>query len=988
MENCQKMECSSQEQNMSGEKHEVGSGKLVSEPVETRNCESISSSVLEQNTANEKQEAGSNHVPSQSMDAKIVGYDKEMGCSLVGNSFSKESSQSTLEEKHELNSKPVLAEPIETSVTGSKIQNCKTTDSCLNELHAEHVQQTDTKLVGSGAEMECPIAGNSVSKESTLGEKDELESEPVLAEPVEVSVARSNEQNCQTKDLCHIELRSVQGEPMDTKMVGFDAEMAYPIAGNSVLRETTLGEKDELDSEHVQAEPVEATDAGSNEHNCETTEPCHTELLSEHLHSEPTENMIVGSESVDVGVAGSPPFHTRENSNMQSRSRKRKSVLRSSPGSARVLRPRENGLCKAPDPTDISANVSVERNKKRKMRKRTNKAVDDEFSRTRKRLRYLLYRMGFEHNYIDAYSGEGWKGQSAEKIKPEKELKRASSEILRIKRRIRELFEHLDSLCAEGRFEESLFDSEGLISSEDRTLYASSVLFVLVPPGDEGWLCPGCDCKVDCIDLLNDSQGTNLSLGDEWEKVFPEAASMTAGDMTDEILGLPSDDSEDNEYNPDASDVEEDVCTEGSSSDESDDSDFTSASDDMGVSPIGDQYMGMILGLPSDDSEDDEYDPNALEVEKIKDESSSSDFTSDSEYFSASSDANGSSGLDADLAPSSVHDSRPPGSSNRRSKFTRFKKQSVKSELLSILEPDGQENPSPLLGKRQREQLDYKKLHDETYGNVPSDSSDNEEWAEADGPKIKKDDGGPVSAKASSQTNRGKRTSRGSQKRISEETVNTSHRRGCQNKGHEGPKNSEVETHRDSSEPGVIEQRDAASTYKILGQAVTQRLYESFKENEYPARQTKENLAKELGITFQQVTKWFGNARWSSRLSSDGASSRNKKVSPVDDQTTGKLVEPETRLLPKDADGSKFEDTEPSEANTPKIIRNVRDHNVDVDHQALNEASSGTRTLVMSLPANSPKTHKDRRKGRKMNQVTTPSPIQTRSRKTVSPEDE
>ncbi|KAF9600874.1 hypothetical protein IFM89_013781 [Coptis chinensis] len=46
---------------------------------------------------------------------------------------------------------------------------------------------------------------------------------------------------------------------------------------------------------------------------------------------------------------------------MQSRSRKRKWVLRSSLGSARVLRPRENGLCKAPDPTDISTNVSETR---------------------------------------------------------------------------------------------------------------------------------------------------------------------------------------------------------------------------------------------------------------------------------------------------------------------------------------------------------------------------------------------------------------------------------------------------------------------------------------------------------------------------------------------------------------------------------------------------------------------------------------------------
>lgn len=38
-----------------------------------------------------------------------------------------------------------------------------------------------------------------------------------------------------------------------------------------------------------------------------------------------------------------------------------------------------------------------------------------------------------------------------------------------------------------------------------------------VPPDDEGWLCPGCDCKVDCIELLNDSQGTNLSILDTWE---------------------------------------------------------------------------------------------------------------------------------------------------------------------------------------------------------------------------------------------------------------------------------------------------------------------------------------------------------------------------------------------------------------------------------------------------------------------------------------
>ena len=40
---------------------------------------------------------------------------------------------------------------------------------------------------------------------------------------------------------------------------------------------------------------------------------------------------------------------------------------------------------------------------------------------------------------------------------------------------------------------------------------------IAVPPDDEGWLCHACDCKVDCMDLLNDSQGTKLSVIDSWE---------------------------------------------------------------------------------------------------------------------------------------------------------------------------------------------------------------------------------------------------------------------------------------------------------------------------------------------------------------------------------------------------------------------------------------------------------------------------------------
>lgn len=39
----------------------------------------------------------------------------------------------------------------------------------------------------------------------------------------------------------------------------------------------------------------------------------------------------------------------------------------------------------------------------------------------------------------------------------------------------------------------------------------------IVPPGDESWLCPGCDCKADCIDMIKDVHATKISIIDSWE---------------------------------------------------------------------------------------------------------------------------------------------------------------------------------------------------------------------------------------------------------------------------------------------------------------------------------------------------------------------------------------------------------------------------------------------------------------------------------------
>lgn len=252
-----------------------------------------------------------------------------------------------------------------------------------------------------------------------------------------------------------------------------------------------------------------------------------------------------------------------------------------------------------------------------------------------------------------------------------------------------------------------------------------------VPPDDNGWLCPGCDCKVDCIDLVNDSQGSSLSIADSWEvndkslgsyllirnifyfsilimvqshvqKVFPEAAA-TAGHNPHHDFRLPSDDSDDNDYDPDGQDDEK---VESSSSE----SEYASAPEELAAPPKDEQY----LGLPSDDSEDDDYDP-VDQREKLKQESSSSDFTSDSEDLAAALDDDKSFRIDEDplLSTSLDRIKSLRGSGGKRSK-PGGKKQSSNDELLSILESHhGQDgSPSVSSGKRPVERLDYKKLYD------------------------------------------------------------------------------------------------------------------------------------------------------------------------------------------------------------------------------------------------------------------------------------
>ncbi|KAH6554852.1 hypothetical protein KP509_1Z301800 [Ceratopteris richardii] len=102
----------------------------------------------------------------------------------------------------------------------------------------------------------------------------------------------------------------------------------------------------------------------------------------------------------------------------------------------------------------------------RRKRKRDEFDENDTF-RIKKRVKYLINRMNKEQNLIDAYSTEGWKGQSREKLRPERELQKARSQILRLQLAIREAVKELDLLGSEGTMKEYIFNSYGQIYHED-----------------------------------------------------------------------------------------------------------------------------------------------------------------------------------------------------------------------------------------------------------------------------------------------------------------------------------------------------------------------------------------------------------------------------------------------------------------------------------------------------------------------------------------
>ncbi|PUZ54807.1 hypothetical protein GQ55_5G160700 [Panicum hallii var. hallii] len=520
-------------------------------------------------------------------------------------------------------------------------------------------------------------------------------------------------------------------------------------------------------------------------------------------------------------------------------------VLRSASGN-------KNEACSEPVNDSTSAQKAVR--KRKGCRPLNDRSPKKEYVKICQRVRYILNRMNYQQSFIQAYASEGWKGQSLEKIRPEKELERAKEEILQCKLRIREAFRNMDAILSEGKLEESLFDSAGQISSEDifcaicgskdvtlqndiilcdgacdrgfhQNCLKPPLLTEDIPPGDEGWLCPACVCKADSVDALNELQGNKLSIHDSWEKVFPEAASPANGSKQVGSSDLPPDRIEDNDYNP--------PLAEGHMN-----QDRFSAEDDGKVDD---------LGLPSEDSEDDDFDPagpDSSEDPKNELNSEESDFTSDSDDFCA--EIAKSCGQD-EVSASPLLDVINRTDRMKTKAVGNHSNEETSNRAFADMELD-QGMVLPISSRRQVERLDYKKLYDEAYGKESSGSSDDEEWS-------------------------GKELLEGSETDSHGEQLHPAKR--CSRRAPAGQQNNEHTPQRErlhgsesEQQTKVLRSDGSSSTGRKFGPIVTQKLKVHFEEDPYPSRATKENLAQELGLTFNQVCRWFSSTRHYSRVAS------------------------------------------------------------------------------------------------------------------------
>ena len=178
--------------------------------------------------------------------------------------------------------------------------------------------------------------------------------------------------------------------------------------------------------------------------------------------------------------------------------------------------------------------------------------------------------------------------------------------------------------------------------------------------------------------------------------------------MQNDVSDLPSDDSEDDDFDPNIAEEHVAGHEEGSSEEDgdedsdSDDSNFITSSDNS--EHVKEKEKVDDLGLPSEDSEDDDYDPAGPDSDKdIEEKQDESDFTSDSDDFCA------------EIAKSCGQDEVSSGPKvGDRSNDLEGATVQPDTAMPHLSSKDLEIDPDLILpsGRRQVQRLDYKKLYD------------------------------------------------------------------------------------------------------------------------------------------------------------------------------------------------------------------------------------------------------------------------------------
>ncbi|XP_010438239.1 PREDICTED: pathogenesis-related homeodomain protein [Camelina sativa] len=421
------------------------------------------------------------------------------------------------------------------------------------------------------------------------------------------------------------------------------------------------------------------------------------------------------------------------------------------------------------------------RKRKSKRQQKDNKVEVDDSLRLQRRTRYLLIKMKMQQNLIDAYATEGWKGQSREKIRPDKELERARKEILNCKLGLRDAIRQLDLLSSVGSMEDKVIALDGSIHHDhifcaecnSREAFPDNDIILCdgtcnrafhqkcldppletesIPPGDQGWFCKFCDCKMEIIDTMNAQIGTHFPADSNWQDIFKEEASL----------------------------------------------------------PIGSKAtVNNEADWPSDDSKDDDYDPEMRE----------NGGGSSSNVSGGGGDDNDGESISTSLSSDGV--ALSTGSWEGHG-------------FNNMVEHCETSNEETVCGPRQRRTVDYTKLYYEMFGKdagLQEQGSEDEDWGPNDRRKRRKESD------------------------VTSELVNM-----CESSKKDQDA-VQIPAQRERASVSVENKGGRRPMFR-LPKAAVEKLRKVFAENELPSKDVRDRLSKELSLDPEKVSKWFKNTRY------------------------------------------------------------------------------------------------------------------------------